>query len=151
MQSTHRKHTFHAYPVTSGHVRSLELYLCQEGVRVVRSDLPPGVHGRTLHNLIVLREGLDPEQELLALVHELTHWLAHRGSGDCDVRRTVFEYEAEAVEAVVMDYLGLQCPATTLSPLERQSPTDDLLLASVERVHLTSRRICNALGSSTNP
>jgi hypothetical protein len=91
----------------------------------------------------VLRPGLDPEEELLTLVHELTHWLAHRETSDSGAHRTVFEYEAEAVEALVMDHLGMQRPGCATAVNE--SPTDDLLLASVRRVKSTSRRICDAL------
>jgi hypothetical protein len=92
------------------HIRSLESYVERSGARLVRSTLPESVHGRVSHDVIMLRVDLDPEQELLTLVHELAHWLAHRG-----VRAhqpcTVFEYEAEAVEAVVMARLGLPRPS----------------------------------------
>jgi hypothetical protein len=127
------------------YIRSLELYLRQSGARVVRSDLPSGVRGRTFKDRIVLRAGLNPEQELLTLVHELAHWLAHRGMSGSAAHSTVFEYEAEAVEAVVMDYLGMQSPPSASPTWERENPTDDLLLASVGRVHVASRRICAAL------
>ena len=95
------------------------------------------------HDVIVLRLDLDPEQELLTLVHELTHWLAHR---DLSAHHAcIFEYEAEAVEAMVMERLGL--------PLARGgcSPTDDLLSASVRRVLWVSGRICDALGLCSEP
>jgi hypothetical protein len=129
--------------VISAHIRSLELYLRRSGAQVVRSNLPRSVQGRTLRDRIVLRHGLDPAEELLTLIHEITHWLAHRESSDSCAHRTVFEYEAEAVEALVMDYLGLQRPGSAAAMNE--SPTDDLLLASVRRVKSTSRRICDAL------
>jgi hypothetical protein len=130
------------------YIRSLELYLRQRGARVVRSELPSCVRGRTLQDLIVLREGLNPEQELLTLIHELAHWLAHRGMSGGGAHCTVFEYEAEAVEAVVMDYLGMQPPPSASPLLEKEDPTDDLLPASVRRVHVASRRICDALESA---
>ena len=41
---------------------------------------PSGCMAESCGDLITLRAGLSPEQELLTLVHELTHWLAHR---DC--------------------------------------------------------------------
>src|SRR5476649_2470954 len=90
------------------HIRSLEAYVERNGARLVRTALPECVHGRVSRDLITLRAGLTPEQELLTLVHELAHWLAHRGArpGPCC---TVFEYEAEAVEALVMARLGLPC------------------------------------------
>ncbi len=122
------------------HIRSLESYALESGAHLVRSVLPDAVHGRLTHNLIVLRTDLDPAQELLALVHELAHWLAHRSvshAGHC----TVFEYEAEAVEALVMARLGLP---HTWDPGE--NPTDDLLSESVARVTFASSRICDALG-----
>jgi len=126
------------------HIRSLESYVERSGARLVRSPLPDSVHGRIVCNLIVLRTDLDPEQQLLTLVHELTHWLTHRDPCLQDPR-TVFEYEAEAVEAVVMTRLGLQSRAEELDT-ECTNPTDDLLSASVARVVWASSRICDALG-----
>jgi hypothetical protein len=124
------------------YIHSLESYVERSGARLVRSALPEAVHGRVSHDLIMLRGDLDPEQELLTLVHELAHWLAHRGVAAYHPR-TVFEYEAEAVEALVMARLGLPLPSEP-----DDSPTDDLLSASVTRVIWASSRICDALGVS---
>jgi hypothetical protein len=126
------------------HIRSLERYVERSGARLVRSPLPETVHGRVFRDFIMLRTGLDPEQELLTLVHELTHWLTHRDpclEHPC----TVFEYEAEAVEALVMARLGLQSSSSQIDA-QSDSPTDDLLSASVKRVVWASSRICDALG-----
>jgi hypothetical protein len=130
------------------HIRSLEAYIGRGGARLVRTTLPEWVHGRLCRELITLRAGLNPEQELLALVHEMAHWLEHRDahSGlDC----TLFEYEAEAVEALVMARLGLPCPARAPLDIGYDSPTDGLLSASVARVIDASGRICEALGLET--
>jgi hypothetical protein len=126
------------------HIRSLESYIERSGARLVRSPLPEWVHGRVFSDLIVLRSDLEPEQELLTLVHELTHWLTHQ---DPDPQHpcAVFEYEAEAVEALVMARLGLQFPSDRIDA-EGDDPTDDLLSASVRRVVWASGRICDALG-----
>jgi hypothetical protein len=126
------------------HIRSLESYVERSGARLVRSPLPEWVHGRVFSGLIVLRSDLGPEQELLTLVHELTHWLTHQdpcAQHPC----TVFEYEAEAVEALVMARLGLQIPSDRIDAAG-DDPTDDLLSASVKRVVWASGRICDALG-----
>jgi hypothetical protein len=126
------------------HIRSLESYVERSGARLVRSPLPDSVHGRVFSDLIMLRVDLDPEQELLTLVHELTHWLTHRDQ--ClQYPCTVFEYEAEAVEALVMARLGLQSSPDGIDS-EADDPTDDLLSASVKRVVWASSRICDALG-----
>ena len=130
------------------HIRSLEAYIERGGARLVRTSLPEWVHGRVHHGLITLRAGLSPEQELLALVHEVAHWLAHR-----DVRSglhcTLFEYEAEAVEALVMARLGMPRPARAPTDAGYDNPTDGLLPASVARVLYASGRICEALGLET--
>ena len=126
------------------HIRSLESYVERSGARLVRSQLPESVHGRLFSDLIMLREDLNPEQELLTLVHELTHWLTHRDpclQHPC----AVFEYEPEAVEALVMARLGLQSPSEQIDAAG-DNPTDDLLSASVQRVVWASSRICDALG-----
>jgi hypothetical protein len=130
------------------HIRSLEVYAERGGARVVRTVLPDWVHGQISCDLIALRTGLSPEQELLTLVHELAHWLAHRGArtGPCC---TVFEYEAEAVEALVMARLGLSRCAPDAAELGSDGPTDGLLSASVERVTWASSTLCAALGLET--
>jgi hypothetical protein len=126
------------------HIRSLESYVARSGAHLVRSPLPESVHGRVFCEFIMLRADLNPEQELLTLVHELTHWLTHR---DLCLQHpcAVFEYEAEAVEAMVMARLGLQSSSNQVDA-EGASPTDDLLSASVKRVVWASSRICDALG-----
>jgi hypothetical protein len=117
-------------------IQLLEAFIERSGARLQRGNLPPCVHGRIYRGLITLRADLSPEQELVALVHELAHWLAHRNvrqAMDC----TLYEYEAEAVEALVMARLG--------APY-RLSPTDDLLAASVARVIAAGAVICRTLG-----
>ena len=93
------------------HIRSLELFAARGGARLVREILPDWVCGRVSLDLITLHAGLSPEQELLTLVHELTHWLAHRDQGP-GPQCTLYEYEAEAVEAIVMGQLGLKYPSS---------------------------------------
>lgn len=122
----------------------------ESGARLARGDLPDSVHGQVTDGLITLSARLSPEQELLALVHELTHWLAHQPGGERTPApsRTVYEYEAEAVEALVMARLGVTPAGTTAD--EDAAPTDGLLSSSVSRVLTTSRRICQALGLETD-
>ncbi|MGC1523972.1 MAG: hypothetical protein WA803_20710 [Steroidobacteraceae bacterium] len=122
------------------HIRSLEGYAESSGARLVRGALPESVHGRMCGQVITLRAGLTPEQELPILVHELAHWLAHRDAGP-GAHCTVFEYEADAVEALVMARLGLIQPGSDTA--------EALLFASVARVHFASDRICVALGLET--
>jgi hypothetical protein len=125
-------------------IHVLESFIARSGASLRRTWLPACVHGRVYSNLITLRAGLSPQQELVTLVHELTHWLAHR-EARCGMDCTLFEYEAEAVEALVMARLGL--PHSTVdSELYRGRPTDNLLAASVARVIWASGRICGALG-----
>jgi hypothetical protein len=131
------------------HIRSLERLAARHGARLTRGDLPESVHGSLAGGLITLHARLSPEQELLALLHELTHWLAHRAAGDggCCVSRTVYEYEAEAVEALVMSRLGFADLADAGAGTgEAGVPTDGLLSSSVARVLATSRMLCEALG-----
>jgi hypothetical protein len=111
----------------------------------MRTPLPEGVHGRLAYDLITVRRGLSPAQELQALVHETAHWLVHRDArGIAD--RTLFEYEAEAVEILVLAHLGLPCPRLDLADFGCDSPTDGLLSASVTRVLWASEQISGALG-----
>src|SRR5271165_3605203 len=113
-------------------IRALEAYIEGSGALLTRAHLPACVHGRICRDRITLRADLSPEQELIALIHELAHWLAHRNARaamDC----TLFEYEAEAVEALVMARLGLPYSHLDGAPY-RLSPTDNLWSASVARV-----------------
>jgi hypothetical protein len=130
------------------HIHSLESYAERNGATLVRSALPEPVHGRLSRDHITLRFDLSPEQYLLALVHELTHWLAHRDEGPRTplARCTIYEYEAEAVEALVMERLGLEVPVCGPGRADGDGPTDNLLSCSVGRVISTTQRICQALG-----
>jgi hypothetical protein len=126
-------------------IHVLEAFIERGGARLQRANLPPCVHGRIYRDLITLRADLSPEQELAALVHELAHWLAHREARramDC----TLYEYEAEAVEALVMSRLGLPHSHFHCGAPYRLNPTDNLLSASVARVTAAGAGICRALG-----
>jgi hypothetical protein len=130
--------------VIQSHIRSLECYVERCGGCVVREFLPAAIHGGMSRNCITLHAGLDPYQQLLALVHELAHWLAHRDAPrNLSACATIYEYEAEAVESLVMGRLGL--PAEDAAAAELDRPTDGLLTSSVTRVRSTVQRICQAL------
>ncbi len=127
------------------YIRSIEDYMARLDATLVRTPLPEWVHGRTHLNGIALRAGLAPEQELLALVHELAHWLTHQRRERHRLDSTIFEYEAEAVERLVMARLGLPHPEVLANHCGDDHPTDNLLAASVTRVQWASDQICSAL------
>ena len=112
---------------------------------LVRTPLPDWVHGRTYLHFIAIGADLAPQQELLALVHELAHWLAHQRRERHRLDSTIFEYEAEAVETLVMARLGLPHPGTLENNFGDDHPTDNLLAASVTRVQWASDQICLSL------
>jgi uncharacterized protein DUF955 len=118
----------------------LEEFSALQGVSVFRTHLSAWVVGRVDENQIVLRHGLSKEQQLLTLVHELTHFLAHRP--EAQLNRTVCEYEAEAVEELVAAQLGLKDLGAAID-LGRL--TDDLLAGSVTRVRWVARTLLTAL------
>ena len=118
------------------HIAALEHYAHRRGLRLCRVALPECLHGRQRGDQIVLRTGLAPEQELRVLVHELTHWLVHR-ERQFAIQCTIFEYEAEAVEALVMQRLGV---------LGEEAAAESLLAHSVRRVACARDQICAALG-----
>jgi hypothetical protein len=117
----------------------LEQFSALQGVAVFRTPLSPWVLGRMGDRQIVLRSGLSKERQLLTLLHELTHFLAHT---DPQLDRTVCEYEAEAVEKLVAGQLGLK--DSTGMPIELATVTDDLLACSVGRVRRVSRILLSA-------
>jgi IrrE N-terminal-like domain len=118
----------------------LEEFSALCGVSVFRTPLSPWVVGRIDENQIVLRSGLSKEQQLLTLIHELTHFLAHRAGEQLD--RTVCEYEAEAVEKLVAGRLGLKDLGKAI---DLTTVTDDLLACSVARVRWVARILLAAV------
>jgi IrrE N-terminal-like domain len=121
-------------------IDALEEFCALQGVSVFRTSLGPWVVGRVDENQIVLRRGLSQEQQLLTLIHELTHFLAHRP--EPQLNRTVCEYEAEAVEKLVSGHLGLK---DRYEPIDLESVTDDLLAGSVARVRWVARTLLDRL------
>jgi len=121
-------------------IDALEEFSARHGVSVFRTPLSPWVVGRMDENQIILRSGLSKEQQLRTLIHELTHFLAHRAEERLD--RTVCEYEAEAVERLVAGQLGLKDLGTTI---DLTTVTDDLLACSVVRVRSVARTLLAAV------
>lgn len=121
-------------------IDALEEFSALHGVSVFRTRLSPWVVGRVDESQIVLRSGLSEEQQLLTLVHELTHFLAHRPEEQ--LNRTVCEYEAEAVEKLVAGQLGLKTLGTAI---DLATVTDDLLACSVARVRWVARTLLTAV------
>jgi hypothetical protein len=91
-------------------------------------------------NEVILRSGLSKEKQLLTLIHELTHFLAHRPEQQLD--RTVCEYEAEAVEKLVAGQLGLKDLGAAI---DLTTVTDDLLACSVVRVRWVAQTLLAAV------
>jgi hypothetical protein len=129
----------------SDHIRVLEHFAASEGITLWRLPMAEWQLGQVRGNHIRLRAGLIPEQELPTLVHELTHWLVHRAVCTAS-ERTIWEYEAEAVEAFVLGRLGLPNPFNDESGLTAADSSDALLAQSKQRVVFASNRICAALG-----
>lgn len=121
-------------------IDALEEFCALQGVSVFRTSLSPWVVGRMDENQIVLRRGLSQQQQVLTLIHELTHFLAHRP--EPHLNRTVCEYEAEAVEKLVAGHLGLKGPGTAI---DLNTVTDDLLACSVVRVRWVARTLLDRL------
>jgi hypothetical protein len=117
----------------------LERFSALHGVAVFRTPLSPWVVGRTDGRQIVLRSGLSQERQLLTLLHELTHFLAHT---EAQLDRTVCEYEAEAVEKLVAGQLGLKDSMGVA--IDLATVTDDLLACSVTRVRRVARTLLSA-------
>jgi IrrE N-terminal-like domain len=111
----------------------LERFAAHRGVTVCRTQLCPWVLGRLQEKRMLLHSGMNKEQQLLTLIHELTHLLAH---ADERLNRTVCEYEAEAVESLVAGQLGLK--DSMRMPIDISTATDNLLACSVARVRRVS-------------
>ena len=122
------------------YIDALEEFSARQGVVVFRTPLSPWVVGRTRGRQVILRSGLSKEKQLLTLVHELTHFLAHGPAEQID--RTVAEYEAETVEKIIAGQLGLKDLGTEI---DLTTVTDDLLACSVTRVRWVAGTLLTAL------
>jgi hypothetical protein len=121
-------------------VRHLEQFSLERGVPVIRNSMTPGVLGRVEDRRILLRTGLGVEQQVLTLVHELTHLIAHV-SARPQINRTVCEYEAEAVEK----WVGTELGVPPYDQIDLATVTDDLLACSVVRVRWAARTLLSAV------
>src|SRR5450631_4394286 len=115
-------------------LNALHRFAWRSGASVGYARLPACVSGCLDRDQIVLRIGLAPEQELLTLVHELTHVIAHVASVRASTHRTVCEYEAEAVEHLIAQRLGLGAAEFEAFAGEIPPFTEGLLADSVTRV-----------------
>jgi hypothetical protein len=113
---------------------ALRSFARRTGASVDYADLPKCIGGCLDRDRIVLRAGLAPEQELLTLVHELTHALAHVAGTRSRTQRTVCEYEAEAVERLIAQRLGFGVAGFESFAGEAWTFPDGLLADSVARV-----------------
>ena len=98
---------------------------------VTRLEGPAGTGRSTRDTDTPLAQG---EQELLTLVHELTHVMAHGASARSRTQRTVCEYEAEAVECLIAQRLGFGASGFEAFTGEVCTFPDGLLADSVARV-----------------
>lgn len=119
----------------------LERFAAECGAPVVRSSLMTQLLGQVKEGRIVLRKGLSLEQQLLTLVHELTHLIIHCHANP-PIHRTVCEYEAEAVERWVGVVLKLH---SATEDFDSSEFTDDLLACSVSRVRRAARSLLNVV------
>jgi hypothetical protein len=115
-------------------LRALHRFALSRGTAVGYAGLQDGIGGCVDGGRIVLRGGLTPQQELLTLVHELTHVMVHVASVRACTPRTICEYEAEAVERLIAQRLGFA--ATEFESCLSESPPfpEGLLADSVTRV-----------------
>jgi Zn-dependent peptidase ImmA (M78 family) len=128
-------------------LEALRHFARRRGTAVRYADLPDGIGGCVDGEKIVLRAGLSPQQELLTLVHELTHVMAHVASVRARTPRTVCEYEAEAVERLIAQRLGFAAAEFESSVSESPPFPDGLLAESVTRVWGVARTLIAVLSA----
>jgi hypothetical protein len=126
------------------YIDRLEQFSARCGAPVIRDSLSALVSGRVDERHIVLGLELSPEQQVLTLVHELTHLIAHCHAKP-RLNRTICEYEAEAVERWVGIELGVRPYAA--ETLDVASLTEDLLACSVARVRWAAVTLVRAARS----
>src|SRR6202167_1758505 len=136
-----RRPDMHATLIPRHYLDSLEAFAAALGTPVRRRECAELVHGAAHRRHILLRRGLSQRQQFTALVHELTHVLAHR-SPRHRVPRTLCEYEAEAVERLVASWLFVFHRRKTQAAA---AATNHLLSASVLRVRRVAWTLIRAI------
>jgi IrrE N-terminal-like domain len=122
-------------------LRALHDFAWSRGTSVHYAVLPDGIRGCAEDGRIALRADLGPQQELLTLVHELTHIMAHVTTVRARTPRTVCEYEAEAVEQLIAGRLGISAVELESCMCEVPLFPDGLLADSVIRVRGVARTL----------
>jgi hypothetical protein len=122
-------------------LKSLHSFARSRGTSVRYGGLPDGIGGCAEGGRIVLRADLGPRQELLTLVHELTHIMAHVTAVRACTPRTICEYEAEAVERLIAERLGIATVELESCMCEAPPFPDGLLADSVIRVRRVARTL----------
>jgi CRP-like cAMP-binding protein len=128
-------------------LKALHSFALSRGTVVRYAGLPDGIGGCVEGGRIVLRADLTAEQEILTLVHELTHVMAHVASVRAGTPRTICEYEAEAVERLIAERLGFA--AAEFGACLSDSPPfpEGLLADSVTRVRGVARTLIAVVSS----
>jgi hypothetical protein len=126
-------------------LEALHRFARRRGTAVRYAGLPYGIGGCVDGGRIVLRAGLSPQQELLTLVHELTHVMAHVAGVRACTPRTVCEYEAEAVERLIAQRLGFAAAELASGTIDAPPFPDGLLADSVTRVLAVARTLLAVL------
>ena len=122
----------------------LKSLVAAKGIRLEYSSVIGSAQGLSAKGRIVLRDDLDPPEELSTLAHELGHEMLHQRE-EAPADRTVRETEAEAVAFVVCQSIGLDTNGSASDYIQLYDGSKDTLLASLDRIQQTAGEIIRGI------
>lgn len=123
--------------------QQIKAQVIKAGFAVTEAKLRTGTDGMSnkLTGAIQIREDMDSRNQVLTLLHELCHSLAHR---DEDTTREQKEFEAESVATVIGRIWGIDNPSGH-DYLLGWKATPEQLRSSMPRIHSLIKQVLKVL------
>jgi hypothetical protein len=120
-------------------------FLAQQNIALEYNENIAPALGVSYGGKIAILPGQSPAEELVTLVHELSHELLHKSDRRTMTTATVRETEAEAVAFIVGQAIGLEMGRASSDYIQMYAGNAALLAESLEVVQRTSAVILGAI------
>jgi hypothetical protein len=115
------------------------------GIRLEYSAAIAPTHGISEGQKITLLPDLSSAEYAAVLAHELAHEFLHHQPRRAATTKTVRETEAEAVDYVVSQAIGLETGTAAADYIQRHRGDSKLLLESLNYIRLAASRILDGI------
>ena len=129
----------------SGYRERLVKFVEAQSIELRYSDKIGPAKGLSHGRKITLLSGMQPAEEFSTLVHEIGHEMLHRGQRRTLTTKTVRETEAEAVDFVVCQAIGLENGTSASDYIQIWHGDASLLRESLEAVQHTAAVILGGI------